>query len=75
MVIDFFYTHEGEFTPEQLSSIMKYTYNCFVCHSTDIEKVPLNAFRPPNDQTNPLIPCSECPIFDFKPWRLHTRAF
>ncbi len=36
---------------EQLNSINKYTYNCFVCQSTDIEKVALNPFRPPNDQT------------------------
>lgn len=65
----FFYRHEGQFTPEQLNSIQKYTYNCFICHSTDIDKVQTNAFRPPNDQTNPLGLCSECPIFDFGPWR------
>lgn len=62
-----FYKHEGQFTPgknmhyfplkshfdrvEQLSSIQKYSYQCFVCHTTDIEKVAANPFRPPNTQT------------------------
>ncbi|CAF0903321.1 unnamed protein product [Adineta steineri] len=64
-----FYKHEGQFTPEQLTAINKYTYNCFICHSTDIEKVALNPFKPPNDQTNPLGLCSECPAFDFNSWR------
>jgi peroxidase len=71
----FFYRHEGQFTPEQLNSIRKYSYSCFICHSTDIEKVALNPFRPPNDQTNPLQLCSQCPIFDFNPWRSNTRIF
>jgi len=71
----FFYKHEGQFTPEQLTSINKYSYTCFLCHSTDIEKIPSNPFRPPNDQTNPFQLCSQCPIFDFNPWRLNTRTF
>jgi peroxidase len=70
-----FYSHEGQFTAEQLTSIKKYSYNCFICHTTDIEKVPLNPFRPPNDMTNPLGLCSQCPIFDFAPWRLDSRNF
>ena len=36
---------------EQLNSIHKYTYDCFICHSTDIDRVQRNPFRPPNDQT------------------------
>jgi len=36
---------------EQLNSIQKYSYTCFICHSTDIEKVASNPFRPPDDQT------------------------
>jgi len=64
----FFYTHEGQFTPEQLNSIKQYSYNCFVCHTTDVDKAPLNSFRPPNELTNPLKSCNECPIFDFRPW-------
>jgi len=75
MVIDFFYSHEGQFTAEQLNSIQKYPYNCFICHSTDIEKVSLKPFQPPDDQTNPLGLCSQCPAFDFTPWRLNTRIF
>jgi len=65
----FFYRHEGQFTPEQLKSIKDYSYTCFLCHSTDIEKIAVNPFRPPSDQTNPMRNCNECPIFDFTPWR------
>jgi len=36
---------------DQLNSIKKYSYNCFICHSTDIEKVARNPFRPPDDLT------------------------
>jgi len=64
----FFYRHEGQFTPEQLNSIKKYSYSCFICHSTDVDKVPLNPFKPPSD-SNPLKSCSECSIFDLNPWR------
>jgi peroxidase len=61
-----FYTHQGEFTlgmkisyvnryfiylVDQLNSIKKYSYNCFICHSTDIERVARNPFRPPNEIT------------------------
>ncbi|CAF1250679.1 unnamed protein product [Adineta ricciae] len=63
-----FYTHRGEFTLEQLMAIKKYSYNCFICDSTDIEEVAQNPFRPPDKKTNPLQPCSQCPIFDFTPW-------
>ncbi len=34
---------------DQLNSIKKYSYRCFICHSTDIEKVARNPFRPPDD--------------------------
>jgi len=70
----FFYRHDGQFTPDQLNSIQKYNYNCFVCHSTDIERVALNPFRPADDRNNPLGACSQCQSFDFNPWRLNTRS-
>jgi peroxidase len=71
-----FYKHEGQFTPSQLNSINKYSYSCFICHSTDIDKVNANPFRPPNDQTNPFRICStDCPIFDFTPWSADNRIF
>lgn len=81
------------FRIEQRQSIQKYSYQCFLCHSTDIDKVTADPFRPPNAQTydnlflfmpntkvvflflcrNPWGLCSQCPIFDFTPWRLNTR--
>ncbi|CAF1039310.1 unnamed protein product [Adineta ricciae] len=69
-----FYKHEGQFTPAQLDAINRYSNQCFFCHTTDIEKVQANPFQPPNDQTNPLGLCSQCPIFDFKPWRVDSRT-
>ena len=39
------------FVLDQMNSIKKYSYKCFICHSTDIEKVNRNPFRPPNDKT------------------------
>jgi len=68
-----FYTHQGEFTLDQLNSIKKYSFNCFICQSADIEKVSRNAFRPPDDLTNPLQPCNQCPTFDLTPWSISTR--
>jgi peroxidase len=69
----FFYKHEGQFTPDQLNAINKYSYTCFLCHSTDIDKIAADPFRPPNDRTNPFQSCKDCPIFDFNPWRINTR--
>jgi len=64
-----FYKHAGQFTQSQLQSIINFPYWCFLCQTTNVEKWTFYPFKPPNDQTNPTLPCSECPTFDFTPWQ------
>ncbi|CAF0983741.1 unnamed protein product [Adineta ricciae] len=63
-----FYSHPGVFTPGQLQTIVDYPFHCFICSVVDIDKVPLNPFKPPNDSDNVLKSCRECANFDLSDW-------
>jgi len=61
----FFYSHVGVFTPEQLEAITSYPPYCFVCQVVHIKEVSKNIFESPDDYTNPLLKCDQCPEFDW----------
>ncbi|CAF0905171.1 unnamed protein product [Adineta steineri] len=64
-----FYSHHGVLTPEQLKEMQDYPIHCFYCAFVDIDEIPLNPFKSPNDSDNMLQRCSECRPFKFNYWK------
>jgi hypothetical protein len=64
-----FYSHDGVFDEKQLKAIQSYPFYCLVCKVVDIDQVPLNPFKPPNDDHNELQDCKSCPAIDLSAWK------
>ena len=67
----FFYTNLGIFTPVQLTEIKKQSLASILCAGSDEPGkllFPPNVFEVANEESNPMLPCSEYPMINVEAW-------
>jgi peroxidase len=68
----YYYTHRNSpypFTSAQLAAINAYDFNNLFCSNSNLTTIPKRWTSPPNEATNPLVPCSNYPQINLAAWK------